>query len=237
MMDDRNALFSEQTFARAVEFVWREAEMLDRRDYRAWLDLWDPAGHYVVPIDPDTTDFAATLNYVFDGTCAKRVQRMVSGYSASATDAARTVRTVSRFTLESGSADTVELKSAQVVVAYKRGVATLFAADVTQAARRCGRRDSDRREGRAPDRFDRSAQRDRLPAVSGHRFAVANATVSRSPSPVSAPGSPVADATVSRPPSPLSGHRFARRRRNGEPVTFTFPDDHAHTRSFPAGRP
>ena len=31
MMDDRNALFSEQTFARAVEFVWREAEMLDRR--------------------------------------------------------------------------------------------------------------------------------------------------------------------------------------------------------------
>ena len=38
MMDDRNALFSEQTFARAVEFVWREAEMLDRRDYRAWLD-------------------------------------------------------------------------------------------------------------------------------------------------------------------------------------------------------
>jgi len=48
-----------------------------------------------------------------------------------ATDAARTVRTVSRFTLESSGADTVELKSAQVVVAYKRGVATLFAADVT----------------------------------------------------------------------------------------------------------
>ena len=86
----------------------------------------------MVPIDPDTTDFAATLNYVFDEDMReKRVQRMVSGYSASATDAARTVRTVSRFTLESGSADTVELKSAQVVVAYKRGVATLFAADVT----------------------------------------------------------------------------------------------------------
>ncbi|RQR22566.1 hypothetical protein DIE23_36480 [Burkholderia sp. Bp9143] len=133
MMDDRNALFSEQTFARAVEFVWREAEMLDRRDYRAWLDLWDPAGHYVVPIDPDATDFAATLNYVFDDQDMreKRVQRMVSGYSASATDAARTVRTVSRFTLASSSAGIVELKSAQVVVAYKRGVATLFAADVT----------------------------------------------------------------------------------------------------------
>lgn len=137
MMDDRNILFSQQTFARAVEFVWREAELLDRRDYRAWLDLWEPAGHYVVPIDPDATDFAATLNYVFDDRDMreKRVQRMLSGYSASASDAARTVRTVSRFTLESSTIDAVELKSAQVVVAYKRGAATLFAADVTHRLR------------------------------------------------------------------------------------------------------
>ncbi|MGU7774393.1 aromatic-ring-hydroxylating dioxygenase subunit beta [Burkholderia sp. MR1-5-21] len=137
MMDDRNALFSQQTFARAVEFVWREAELLDRRDYRAWLDLWDPAGHYVVPIDPAATDFAATLNYVYDDhdMREKRVQRMLSGYSASASDAARTVRTVSRFTLESGAADTIELKSAQLVVAYKRGAATLFGADITHRLR------------------------------------------------------------------------------------------------------
>jgi 3-phenylpropionate/cinnamic acid dioxygenase small subunit len=58
------------------------------------------------------------------------VQRLSSGYSPSVTDAARTVRTVSRFTMSSDSADTVDVRSAQVVVAYKRGVATLFAADV-----------------------------------------------------------------------------------------------------------
>ncbi|AOJ06133.1 aromatic-ring-hydroxylating dioxygenase subunit beta [Burkholderia mayonis] len=133
MMDDRNALFSTRTFARAVEFIWREAELLDRRDYRGWLDLWNPAGRYVVPIDPAATDFEATLNYVYDDheMREKRTQRMLSGHSASASDAARTVRTVSRFTLERESADTIEVKSAQVVVAYKRGVATLFAADVT----------------------------------------------------------------------------------------------------------
>jgi 3-phenylpropionate/cinnamic acid dioxygenase small subunit len=133
MMDDRNALFSQQTLARAIEFIWREAEMLDRRDYRAWLDLWDASGFYVVPIDPQATDFAATLNYAYDDQHMRelRVQRMVSGYSASASDAARTVRTVSRFTLTSNAADVVEVKSAQVIVAYKRGASTIFAADLT----------------------------------------------------------------------------------------------------------
>jgi 3-phenylpropionate/cinnamic acid dioxygenase small subunit len=133
MMDNRNALFSQPTFAHAIEFIWREAEMLDRRDYRAWLDLWDASGFYVVPIDPDTTDYAASLNYAYDDhdMREKRIQRMTSGYSASVADAARTVRTVSRFTLTSDAADVIEVKSAQVIVAYKRGVSTTFAADLT----------------------------------------------------------------------------------------------------------
>jgi 3-phenylpropionate/cinnamic acid dioxygenase small subunit len=132
MMDDSNALFSQQTFMRSVELIWREAQMLDRNDYRAWLDLWDAAGTYVIPIDPGTTDFAATLNYAFDDHHMRelRVQRMTSGYSASAADAARTVRTVSRFTLSSDATDVVEVNSAQVIVACKRGATTIFAADL-----------------------------------------------------------------------------------------------------------
>lgn len=132
-MDQKNTLFSQQTFAGAIELIWREAELLDRKDYREWLSLWDPAGFYVVPIDPATTDFAATLNYAYDDQDMreKRVQRMLSGYSASASDAARTVRTVSRFTLTSDASDEVEVSSAQLIVAYKRGKSTLFAADLT----------------------------------------------------------------------------------------------------------
>ncbi len=34
MMDDRNTLFSQKTFAGAIELIWREAELLDRKDYR-----------------------------------------------------------------------------------------------------------------------------------------------------------------------------------------------------------
>jgi 3-phenylpropionate/cinnamic acid dioxygenase small subunit len=133
MMDERNALFTDQTFARAIEFIWREAELLDRRDYRAWLDMWDPEGYYVVPIDPQTTDYTSTLNYAYDDHHMRelRVQRMTSGFSASASDAARTVRTVSRFTFSGDSADLVEVKSSQIVIAYKRGLSTIFAADLT----------------------------------------------------------------------------------------------------------
>lgn len=133
MMDNRNTLFSQHTFAAAVELIWREAELLDRKHYPDWLSLWDPAGFYVVPIDPQATDFAATLNYAYDDQDMreKRVQRMTSGYSASASDAARTVRTVSRFTLTSDASDEVEINSSQIIVAYKRGKSTLFAADLT----------------------------------------------------------------------------------------------------------
>lgn len=136
-MNDHNTLVSDDTFARAVRFIWREAELLDRREYREWLTLWDEAGHYVVPIDPTATDFAATLNYAYDDheMREKRVDRMTSGYSASASDAARTVRTVSRFTLANAEANEVEIRSAQVVIAYKRASTTVFAADVAHTLR------------------------------------------------------------------------------------------------------
>lgn len=131
-MDDTNTLLSQATFAQAVRFIWREAELLDQKDYHAWLQLWSPSGFYVVPIDPNVTDFAANLNYAYDDQHMRelRVQRLTSGYSPSVTDAARTVRTVSRFTIASHTADLIEVRSAQVIVAYKRGVSTLFAANV-----------------------------------------------------------------------------------------------------------
>lgn len=132
-MNDYDTLISDDTFLRAVRFIWREAELLDRRDYREWLTLWEPAGHYVVPIDPAATDFAATLNYAYDDHAMreKRVDRMTSGYSVSASDAARTVRTVSRFMPGAVTAEGIEIRSSQVVIAYKRAVITIFAADLT----------------------------------------------------------------------------------------------------------
>ena len=123
--------------AQAIEFIWREAELLDSKNYAAWSELWSEDGIYVVPIDPDTTDFAASLNYVFDDARmrALRIERLTNGFAPSAVDAARTVRSVSRFTLVEAAGNVVEVRSAQLLFAYKRGVHMPVAADLTHRIR------------------------------------------------------------------------------------------------------
>jgi len=135
MSNDMTITATSAAFATAIELIWREAELLDRKNYNAWLALWTDTGHYTVPIDQETTDFASTLNYVYDDHVMRglRVERMTCGFSASASDAARTVRSVSRFTkaAEPDAAHIIEVRSSQIVAACKRGVTTMFAADLT----------------------------------------------------------------------------------------------------------
>ncbi len=121
----------------AIELIWKEAALLDGKQYQEWLPLWDEAGKYGVPIDRETKDFDQVLNYVYDDDNMRqlRVQRLTAGYAVSAVDSARTVRTVSRFTLVNASEHEVEVNSAQVLVAYKRDVHTVFAADLTHRIR------------------------------------------------------------------------------------------------------
>jgi 3-phenylpropionate/cinnamic acid dioxygenase small subunit len=123
--------------AEAIAFIWKEAALLDRKDYEAWSRLWTDDGRYVVPIDPAATDFAATLNYAYDDARLRtlRLQRIMSGKSMSAADAASTVRTVSRFTLGAADEHCIEVHSAQIVVGYKRERHTIYAADLTHRLR------------------------------------------------------------------------------------------------------
>lgn len=126
-----------EPMARAIAFIWKEAELLDKKDYASWQDLWLEEGYYVVPIDHDTTDFAATLNYAYDNAHMRkiRIERLTSGFAMSATDSAATVRTVSRFVPVHLSSELVEINSAQVLVGYKRQEHTLFVANVTHRIR------------------------------------------------------------------------------------------------------
>jgi 3-phenylpropionate/cinnamic acid dioxygenase small subunit len=118
--------------ARAIELAWREGELLDRKEYVAWNELFAEDGIYVIPIEPDSDDFATSLNMVYDDARmrAMRVTRMTEGYAIAAVDAARTVRTISRFVPESVTDEEVVLRSAQVLIAYKRGHYDIWAADL-----------------------------------------------------------------------------------------------------------
>ena len=72
--------------AQAIEFIWREAELLDHKNYAEWATLWSDSGKYIVPIDPDTEDFEANLNYAYDDARMRdlRIERLTAGYSPSA---------------------------------------------------------------------------------------------------------------------------------------------------------
>lgn len=129
-----------ERLSEAVAFIWREADLLDRGAYDEWLALWTQDGRYVVPIDPATTDFEATLNYAYDDAQMRRmrVARLTAGQSASALHAARTVRTVSRFVTVADEAAMQEIRCAQILVAYKRERTEVIAADLTYRLVRTG---------------------------------------------------------------------------------------------------
>ncbi|QTJ66136.1 hypothetical protein HYG77_11370 [Rhodococcus sp. ZPP] len=135
--DLMTAQLADTRVLQAIELIWHEAALLDAKDYQAWDALWTDAGRYVIPIDPDTDDFDGSLNMVNDDTRMRRmrIERLTSGYSMSALAAARTVRTVSRFTVEERTEDSVTVRSAQILVGFKRDDQQTLAADVTHRIR------------------------------------------------------------------------------------------------------
>jgi 3-phenylpropionate/cinnamic acid dioxygenase small subunit len=118
-------------------FVWAEADMLDHGEFTAWLDLWTPEGQYIVPIDPDSTDFDNTLNYANDNATMRRlrVERLTSGESISTQPPARTVRNVSRLRViaEDGPPEqpSVTLRGAQDLRDFRKDSFHQHTADVT----------------------------------------------------------------------------------------------------------
>lgn len=125
--------FNDPRVLRAIELVWREAAVLDAKDYPAWEEMFTDDGFYVIPIDPETTDFASSLNMIYDDKRMRhmRVERMMQGYAPSAVAAARTARVISRFTVEEVSDATVVIRSAQILSAFKRNEFQTIGAELT----------------------------------------------------------------------------------------------------------
>ena len=125
----------------AAEFIWLEADLLDRYDYKPWLKMWTEKGLYVIPIDRDAKDYSQELNIVYDDATMReaRVKRLRSGFSMSSAPPARTARTASRFVRIGETADSLEVRCAQHIVEYKFERTRVLAADVTfRLVRRAG---------------------------------------------------------------------------------------------------
>lgn len=129
-----------QLLNETTAFVWLESDLLDHGEYAQWLDLWAEGGVYVIPIAEGVVDFENTLNYAYDDDemRRKRVARLESGKSISATPRARTVRSVSRLRVLGEEAGVVTVRCAQDLAEFRKGRATRHTADVTYELRRTG---------------------------------------------------------------------------------------------------
>jgi len=114
-------------------FIWLEGDMLDHGDFVDWLDLWTETATYIIPIDPQETDFENTLNYAYDDHHMRqlRVTRLTSGESISTTPRARTVRSQSRFRLLSDADGVITVRCAQNLREFRKDVLKQYTADVT----------------------------------------------------------------------------------------------------------
>lgn len=133
-----NSLFlNDERVLRALQIIWHEAALLDRKDYPAWEGLFSDDAYYVIPIDPDTNDFENTLNLIYDDKRMRslRVQRMIQGFAPSAVAAATTARVVSRFEVLSVSDLDVTVRSAQIITAHKRNQTDTVGAELTHSIR------------------------------------------------------------------------------------------------------
>ncbi|MET3614139.1 3-phenylpropionate/cinnamic acid dioxygenase small subunit [Rhizobium aquaticum] len=112
-------------------FLWAEAAILDGKDYDAWLALWLTEGFYTLPIG-EGEDFDNQLNLCHDNDRMRRdrIQRFQQGFSISSAPPARTVRTVSRFVIDSVEGDTVTVSSAEHVIEDKFGRQRAWAANM-----------------------------------------------------------------------------------------------------------
>ncbi|WP_193091798.1 aromatic-ring-hydroxylating dioxygenase subunit beta [Halomonas colorata] len=114
-----------------TQFIWNEAAILDAREYETWLDLWQPEGLYIIPIE-EAENYAEVLNLCYDDDKMRRdrIKRFQEGFSISSAPPATTVRTVSRFVIDSVDDDTVVVSCAQHLVEDKFGRQRLWAANV-----------------------------------------------------------------------------------------------------------
>lgn len=129
----REDITSSPALQDAITFLWAEADLLDRLDYRPWLNLWTAGGKYIIPVERDVDDYAGVLNIVYDDRAMReaRVKRLLSGFSMSSAPPARTVRTVSRFVPLERGPGFLKLRAAQMLVEYKYERTRVLAADVT----------------------------------------------------------------------------------------------------------
>ena len=110
-------------------FLYHEADLLDRRQFEAWYDLFTDDGLYWVPIGDETDDPARAVSVAFDDhrRLGDRIAWMNTGNVYSHQPPSVTQRMISNVMVWAVDAHTALSRSAFTLHAYRRGVTDTFA--------------------------------------------------------------------------------------------------------------
>jgi len=113
----------------ARRLLEREARLLDRHDYDAWLALYAPECAYWIPATSERGDPRREITITFDDRrrLEDRVYRLKTGFAWSQTPRSRTVRAVTNVEVFAGpSADVLMARSVFMLDAFRDGERQLW---------------------------------------------------------------------------------------------------------------
>ncbi len=115
--------------SRVQTFLFRETRLLDERRFGEWLKLFEPDGHYWVPMawdQPDPHDHVSLIYEDFD-LLALRISRLGHKRTTSQFPPSRTLHQLGNIEVERWSDEEVAARAAMTYVEYRRNEQRLFA--------------------------------------------------------------------------------------------------------------
>lgn len=111
------------------QFIYRELDLLDRRAWHDWLDLFTDDGVYWAPATPDQVDGINHVSLVFDDALLRkvRVARYETPYAFSLQPFPRSSHLVSNIMLDEASGAGARVRARFLMTEYQREAPNFYA--------------------------------------------------------------------------------------------------------------
>jgi ethylbenzene dioxygenase subunit beta len=115
--------------SRVQEFLYRECRLLDDHRFEEWLSMFEPDGHYWVPMtwgQNSPVDHVSLIYETMD-LLTLRIGRLMHKKTASQFPASRTIHQLGNVEIEDWTDNSVITRSLMTYVEYRRNEQRLFA--------------------------------------------------------------------------------------------------------------
>lgn len=127
--DEQNHTISADNYLAICQFIYRETELLDRRDWHQWLDLFTEDGLYWAPATPEQPDGLNHVSLIFDDTLLRRVRvaRYETPYAFSLQPFPRSSHLVSNIIVEADATSEIVVTARFIMTEYQRDIPNFYA--------------------------------------------------------------------------------------------------------------